>query len=269
MSHVRVRFKLNPGREGIALGKLSKQAENIENFLRSLSADLNIPDEPGQWLAKDFKNGSVFTTTEHQAVVDAAIAVDFNDRLSSLIKYKPKRGNQPKNISLTTLQRFADLRTCLEFDETIGIGLFEPDSERLKWFKVSRLELEDIAAAVEAETTYIGAVIGQTHEWNKGAKSPYIIIRDLASEELVKCSYKDKDYKKVAALFNSKDAVVTVYGTVVFNRINGKTEVVSADDFEVSPEFSRADYDAFFGCAPGLTGGQTSEEFINRGDDEF
>jgi hypothetical protein len=270
MSHVRVRFKLNPGRDGIALGKLSKQSENIENFLRSISADLGIPNEPGQWLAKDFKNGSVFTTTEHQAVVDASLAADFNGLLIDLIKHKPKLTQAPSKISLATLERFADLRSCLELDEAIGIGLFEPDTDKKpKWFNVSRLHLEDIAASVEAETTYVGAVIGETHEWNKGAKQPYIIIRDIASEELVKCSYRDSDYKKVASLFDSKDAVITVYGTIVFNRITGKSEVVSADDFEVSPEFSRSDYEAFFGCAPGLTGDKTSEEFIGRGDDEF
>ena len=95
MATLRVRFKLNPGRTGIALGKLSKQSENIELFLRSLASDLGENDAPHIWLAKDFKNGSLFNTVELQEVVNAESASRFNDAVQSLVKFKagsPRRG---------------------------------------------------------------------------------------------------------------------------------------------------------------------------------
>lgn len=268
MATLRVRFKLNPGRTGIALGKLSKQTENIELFLRALAADLGENDGPNLWQAIDFKNGSVFSTAEYQAIVDVEQAAKFNEGVHSLVKFKAtsRSVKVPEFVSLPTIDRFANLREGLDSDEKMGIALFDPESGKLKpWAYIDRLQLQEIEQSIEPEIRYFGAVMGMTHEWNKGASNPYIILRELNSGELVKCIYADGDYAKVSKLFGEKSAIVIIDGEMTFNRITAKTEIVMARHFDFAPQFSDNDYERFFGCAPNITGGLTSAEYIARG----
>jgi hypothetical protein len=270
MATFRVRFKLNPGRTGIALGKLSKQAENIELFLRSLAADVGEDEAPNLWIAKDFKNGSVYSTAEYQAVVDADRASKFNSGIESLSKYKSKPNTRvPDFVSTATIDRFASLRQSLDADENIGIAVFDVETGKIRrWSYLDRLQLEEIGLSVEAEVKYVGAIIGRTYQWNKGAADPYIIIRELNTGELVKCIYSDDDYSKVAKIFASKSAVVIIQGRATYNRITGKTEITLAQDFDFAPEFSDSDFEQFFGCAPNLTGNLSTSDFIAMGRDD-
>jgi hypothetical protein len=107
--------------------------------------------------------------------------------------------------------------------------------------------------------------MGRTHEWNKGADKPYLVIRELTSGDLVKCSYDDNDYDKVAKLFSKKTAVVIIQGTITLNRITLKSELTKAEQFEFAPEFNNEDFDKFFGCAPEMTGQISAAEFISKG----
>lgn len=265
MPNIRVRFILNPGREGIAFSKLAKHAEGIENLLTAIGEDVGLPPEQNQWLGKEFRNGSVFSTAENQALVDALLNAKFNDEVMALIKFRPSRNSEPPHgISLRTLECFSDLRAPLELDETIGIGLYYENRKAPKYYRVTRLALEEVAKAIDAETAYMGAVIGYTYEWTKGAKEPFIKIRDIATGELVKCTYKDSDYQKVARLFERKDALVIVSGRLSFNRLTEKTEVTLATDFEIAPELSQDQYESFFGSAAGLTDGVDAASYIRN-----
>lgn len=271
MATLRVKFQLNPGRTGVALGKLSKQAENIELFLRSLASDLGEDDASNLWLAKDFKDGSFINTNEFQAVVDAEKAARFNDAVQLLTRFKAphKKIKLPEYISPATIDRFASLRYGLDADEKLGIAVFDIESGKQKrWHYVDRLQLAEIEESIEAEVRYIGAIMGCTYEWNKGAKEPYIIIRELNSGELIKCVYADDDYSSVAQLFRDKSAIVIVEGAMTFNRITSKTDVTMATNFEVAPDFSDDDYERFFGCAPNFTGNLSTEEFIAKERDD-
>jgi len=263
--NIRVRFQLNPGREGIAFSKLAKHADGIQNLLTSLACDIGLPPDQNQWLGKDFKNGSVFSTAENQALVDAELNAKFNSTLQWLIKFNPKSVNEPLNgVSLKTIGCFAELRTPLEIDETINIGLFSEEKKAPKYYKVSRLKLEEVARAIDAETYYAGTIIGYTYEWTKGAKEPFLKIRDVATGELVKCAYDDKDYKKVAGLFAHKDALVAISGNISFNKITEKTEVVKANEFEIISGMTQEQYDSFFGCAKGLTAGEDAAAYVRK-----
>lgn len=262
MATLKIRFKLNPGREGILLGKLSKQTENIELFLRSLASDLGVDDSAGLWLASDFRNGSLSSINEYQATVDTGLAYRFNESVYELIRYNGSKNQRSPRASHATIDRFARLREGLDPDEKIGVGIIDVETSRVKWNYINRLQLEEIGDSIDAEVTYVGAVMGYTYEWNKGAINPYLYIRDIANGDLVKCTYRDEDYGKVAKLFQKKNAVVTVYGTVKLNRITEKYEVISADQFEITQDFTQEDYEKFFGCAPDFTGDLSAAEFI-------
>ena len=267
MATLRVRFRLNPGRKGIALGKLSKQAENIELFLRALASDLDADDGKNLWIADDFRNSSLITKSELQAVVEVETAVRFNECITSLTSYQrnPKT-KLPCYMAPATIERFASLRQSLDADEKLGIATMDVFSGKSKPFSyVDKVQLEAIGKSIETVAVYIGAVMGRTHEWNKGAEKPYLIIRELNSYELIKCIYKDEDYDQVAKLFAKKTAVVIIEGTISFNLITSKTEVTQASGFDFAPDFSDKDFSDFFGAAPNITGDLSSEEFVAKG----
>ena len=267
MATLRVRFKLNPGRTGVVLGKLSKQTGNIELFLRSLAADLGKDASSNLWLASNFANGSVMNDVEFRAVVDVESALGFNDAITGLSKFKSGGSVMPPSfVSPATIDSFANLRQSLDADESLGVAIYDIETGRRKPFRyVDRVQLEDIGNSIEVETAYIGAVMGRTHEWNKGADKPYLIIREINSAELIKCCYRDDDYAKVAALFLQKTAVVVLQGSISFNKITSKTEVTMTTDFEVAPDLTDKDFDDFFGCAPDITGGLSAADFIAKG----
>ncbi len=95
------------------------------------------------------------------------------------------------------------------------------------------------------ETSYLGSIIGNTYEWTKGSREPFVKIRDIATGQLVKCFYDDIDYKKVTQLFEKKDSLVIIYGHISFNRLTEKTEVTKATDFEIAPHMSQDQYEVF------------------------
>lgn len=266
MATLKVRFKLNPGRKGIALGKLSKQTENIDLFLRSLASDLGEDGAANLWLASDFKNGSVFTSAELQAVVDVEKQVKFNQSLDTLSRFKNGSTQPPPSfVNPATIERFANLRLSLDADEQLGIGIFPIETGKVTWRYVDRLQLEKIGDSIETQIVYVGSLMGRTHEWNKGADKPYLIVREINTGELVKCSYQDADYSKVANIFAQKTAIVVIEGVMSFNRITSKTEVTMATNFEFAPDFSNEDLEKFFGSAPGITGSLSAAEFIAKG----
>ena len=265
MARLRIRLKLNPGREGIAMGKLSQQLANVEAFLRSLASDLGVDDSPNSWLASKFANGSVFTTSEYQAVVDVVVAEDFNRSILALSNTRSGIAAVPAFVSSATVERFSNLRQSLDADERIGLGIYQSDDSKVSWTFVNRVQLEEIARSIDTETIYIGSIIGRTHEWNKGADKPYLIVREISKGELVKCSYNDRDYNKVARLFNNKSAIVVIQGRISFNRITSKSEMTGAEQFDFAPEFSDEDFINFFGCAPDFSGSLSPAEFIKNG----
>lgn len=265
MANLRIRFKLNPGRHGLPLGKMSKQTENIELFLRSLASDLGVDNGKNLWLAGHFKDGSLDEVITLPIEVTDEVVENFNEAVAHLSKYTLK-AKAPTALSAATIDRFAELRQCLDSDENIGIATFNLGSVRSKPFVyVDSIRLAAVAKSIEKDTQYVGAIMGRTHEWNKGADKPYIIIRDLVTSELVRCNYADADYGKVAKLFANKSAVVIVEGTISLNLITSKTEMLLATGFDNAPDFSDEDFNKFFGAAIGFTGHLTSEEFVAKG----
>ena len=274
MARIKLKFKLNPGREGVALGKLSKQTENIELFLRSLASDLGLDGSTDMWSAKDFKNGSCIYEVNFDAVVDDAVVAEFNECATSLAlaaigsaKSSEKLISKiPQKISFETRERFTNLREKLDHNEPLGICFFDAKSKNpWKWNFIDKLQFEELSRSVEKEIKYYGSVMGFAYEWTPGADKPFIIIRELNSGDLVKCLYRDEDYSKIATIFQKKKSVVIVSGEITLNQITNKHEVTSANDFECAPEFNQDDYEKFFGCAEGLSGNLSSAEFIVSG----
>ena len=248
------------------MGKLSKQSENIEKFLRSVAADLNADDSKNGWVADNFKSGSLEETVSLMSEVSDEAVENFDDAVNYLMKFGAGKKPIPSFLSVGTIECYSAMRQALDPDERLGISLFHRKSGKAKPFTfVDRVQLEAVGKSIETEAVYIGAVMGTTHEWNKGAEKPFIVIRELNSQELVRCNYSDGDYSRVAKLFENKSAIVIIEGTISLNLITSKTEVCLATGFDFAPNFSEEDFNRFFGAAPGITGDLTSEQFVAKG----
>jgi hypothetical protein len=263
MARIKIRIELNRGREGILPRKLIAHTERLEEFLKSLANDLNVPREKNEWLAKDFENGSCLYTLELQAVENAAKVAEFNSRFRGLTSYSPESDTPPTGVSELTLLKYSDLRESLDVDEPIRFGIYEGE-DKPDWITGSRTQMQEVADSTNVRAEYIGSVMGIVHELNKGANPPYIKVRDLVSGDLIRCDYQNKDYDHVVALVKKRDAVVNVYGLITVNRLTKRVELVKATLFELAPTFSKSDYEAFFGCSPKLLDGESSEDYIRK-----
>lgn len=267
MSTIRIKFKVYPGREGLPMDTLAKHAEGALAFLRSLSNDLGLPADQSFWVAKNFKNGSLIYTAENHLAVDESVVLKANAATIALATCKGKRERVPNFVSEQTIGNFAGMRSPFSRDDAVRVGPVGLDNKS-KWTTVSYLAFDAIAKMIEGRVTYFGSVMGTTYEWNKGARDPYIVVRDLATDDLVKCTYRKSDYSKVRALFDRESDAVVVYGTIVYDRILEKTEVTLATDFESIVPLSDVELNEVFGSVPSLTAGKSSAEYVRQYRDE-
>ena len=86
MKPIRLRARFNPEKDGIALSKLGKQVSALDGFLRSVIKDIGEEDAPNSWRAYNFKNGSVFTTAEFNAVTNVRIQPPGIDNIVKPVK---------------------------------------------------------------------------------------------------------------------------------------------------------------------------------------
>lgn len=266
MKPIRLRARFNPEKDGIALSKLGKQVSALDGFLRSVIKDIGEEDAPNSWRAYNFKNGSVFTTAEFNAVTNAESRSKFNSAIDFFTHFNDKKQvNPPDFLHVRTLGKFSSLCQSLD-DERLGLATYHPKTGRQNSFQfIDKSIAKKIEVLFEADILYYGSIMGHTHSWNKGTERPFFVIRELNTGELIQCSYSDENYRNVAALFAKKTAIVIIEGAMKYNKILEKAEVIKSESFEFAPTYEQGDLDAFFGCAPGMTGDFSSEDFVSQG----
>jgi hypothetical protein len=263
VSTIRFKFKVNLGREGLPLDVLARHAEDTLAFLKSLANDLNLPPEQSLWVAKEFKNGSLIYTAENHLSVDDVVVEKAASAAIALITCKGDRAKVPSFVSDATIRNFSEIKAPFGHDDVVRIGVVGVD-DKTKWKSVSYMAFQAIADMVEGRVVYLGSVMGTTYEWNKGAEKPYLKLRDVATGELVKCTYNRKDYAKVRALFDRESDMVIVYGTITYDRLADSTELTHATDFESVAPLSEEEQTTFYGSLPGLTGDLSAAEYVRE-----
>jgi hypothetical protein len=263
MARMRIKYELNPGGVGVRLDKLAKISEEFEKFLRSLAQDCGVSVNIGDWLAKDFYNGSFGSTVEYVKNVEVAAAVEFNDGIRFFSQFK--NGSLPSNYSPATIKQFIEIGTAIDADEKIKVGVFQDvdadDGEPI-WEQITKLVTTKVEAVFHDKYRYEGALQGKLGTWYKD--SDYFYLRDLASGSLIKCFYPIDMYEIIYGLFGDKDAVVNVSGRIVANRNTGQIEEMRVTWAKSYAPLSKHEYDKLFGIAPDLTGDLTTDEYINR-----
>ena len=106
------------------MSKLGKISEQAEVFLRALAADCEIVTHPGEWLAVNFKDGSVEYDAEFQGDVPPGTDEIFARNLAILADYDPENGGLNVGIKPATALHYAKIGALIDPDESVGVGIY-------------------------------------------------------------------------------------------------------------------------------------------------
>lgn len=255
MMNLKVRLLLNQGRRGAPLSKLGKIAEQAEKFLRSLASDCQVESKAGEWLAVDFKNGSVSYNAEFQGDVRPGVASIFCRNLELLADYDPEGGDGLNAaISATTALEYARIGGLIDPDETVGIGIYRNGSKRPTWRQIAYSRAASIRREIETPLPSYGAVQGILHAWFKEAREPNFQLRELSTDAFVKVTYPPNLYSDVAGAVQERSTVLIVSGDMLFDRATRSAVELKAEKIERMRMLSTAEFEEFFGSAPEFIG---------------
>lgn len=263
MTRIRLKIELNPGGMGVRLDKLAKISEEIEKFLRALAKDVGTAPQIGDFLARDFRDGSFHSMIEYVHNVEPAAATKFNDGLLFFSNFKENQ-NINGAFAPETIRQFIEIGEALETDEVIKLGVISPDGapENAEWKSISKITTLNVDNAFNQDYSYEGAIQGRLGAWYK--ESNYFYLRDQSTRELVKCVYRERMYDQIYRLFEDKDAIVNVTGKVKAKRATGKIDEIRVSWVKSYARLSNSEFDKLFGLAPDITGEMSSSDYIDK-----
>jgi len=263
MARIKVRFELNKGRTGAPLSKLGDISKQAERFLRALAADLSIDAKAGEWLAVNFKNGSVSYDAEFQGEITGAEADAFNRGLEFLADFDPDHEGANGIVTTATVLEFAKMGSMIDPDEVIGFGIYGRDRAKPKMRSITYARMAEKRAEIETPIPSYGSVQGIIHSLAKEAERPYFRIRELATSSLVNCFYPGRLYDDVARALQQRTNVLHVDGRMKLDRVSRSITEMSVERIATARMLAPAEFEAFFGSWSTFTGDFTTEEWID------
>jgi hypothetical protein len=250
MARIKLRIVLNKGRQGAPLAKLGRISEQAEKFLLALAADCNVQTRSGEWLAVNFKNGSVEYDAEFQGDVDAGIAQVFAKKIEFLADFDPENDGLNGVVSERAAIEYARIGGIIDPDENIGIGIYFPRARKPKWRNITYSKLTSISRQLESPMPAYGAIQGILHSWLMGVQNPNFQLRELSSQSLVRVFYSALLYSDVAQAVQERTTVLVVSGNIQYDRVSKLPIELKAARIERMPALSSAQFEKFFGSAP-------------------
>jgi hypothetical protein len=264
MARIKVRFELNKGRIGAPLSKLGDISKQAEKFLRALAVDVKISVKAEEWLAVNFKNGSVSYDAEYQGELTPAEIDAFNRNLEFLADYEPESEGANGLVSPMTALEFARLGTIIDPDEVIGLGIYGLDRTRPKWRRISYAKTADMRAQLEAPVPAYSAVQGIIHSLQKEVRRPFFRVRELATDSLVTCFYPMRLYADVIEALRERTTVLHVAGDTVFDRATRAIVELNVDRIERARMLASEEFEQLFGAAPDFTGDLSTDDYLDE-----
>ena len=218
MARIKVRFELNKGRTGAPLAKLGDISKQAERFLKALATDLSINVKAGEWLALNFKNGSVSYDAEFQGEITPAEVDAFNRGLEFLADFDSDSEGTNGSVSQGTVLEFARLGRIIDPDEAIRLGIYARGRDKPKMRWISYAKTADMRSEIEAPIPSYGSVQGILHSLQKEADKPYFRLRELSTEALVNCFYPIRLYTEVAQALQERTNILHVAGDMLYDR---------------------------------------------------
>ena len=263
MAKLRVRLEINRGRTGAPLAKLARIAEQAERFLRSLASDSGVVTKANEWLAVNFKNGSVSFDSEFQGEIAVAAAERYARNLEFVADFDAAVEGANGLVTDATLSEFARIGGLIEPDEVVGLGIYRPGSSKPKWRQITYSRAAEIRQKVETPLPGYGAVQGILHAWFKEVREPHFQLRELSTSTLINCFYGPKHYNDVAQAVRERTTVLHVSGDVLYDRVRRVATELRADRIDRASMLEPADFEALFGSDPLMTGKASTEEFFD------
>jgi len=263
MSRIKVRFELNKGRTGAPMSKLGDISRQAERFLRALAADLKIDSKAHEWLAVNFRNGSVSYDAEFQGDISGAEIDAFNRGLEFLADYDAHTEGTNGTVSHMTVLEFARLGSFIDPDEVIGLGIYGRDPNKLKWRRISYAQTSDMRSELEAAIPSYGSVQGIIHSLQKEATRPYFRMRELSTEALINCYYPVRLYADVARALQERTNILHVAGQMKYDRPSRSIAELDVDRIDTGRILSSIEFEELFGSMPNFTGRQSTDEYID------
>jgi hypothetical protein len=259
MAELRIPIVLNKGRKGIPLQKLARITYELQQFLGLLGEDLHIAMGAG-WLGTGFYEGSFGCTLEKVDPVEERKARAFKQAFRNVAIRKPDARVRP-----STIRQYTRIAEPLDLGELLEFSLPKSEvAEDEEWCELTKQEALLIASEVQSAVRSHGGVQGVIHSVFFGASPPHFQLRELSTGELVKCVYSSRrQYEELANALKQQDAVVHVYGIIKTDIINRQIEELRVDRIEPAATFSKEDFDRLIGCAPGMLGDQSLQDFID------
>ena len=269
MALLKVKIELNKGRRGIKLEKLGKINAEIESFLQSLGNDVSLPKDNGEWLAINFENSSLIFDAEYQGQVTDYDILAFNEGFFTVQSYGADKEIKSNGISLKTLSQYAGIAKAIDIDEVVTFGIYQ-DEKIIRPIVLSKKEATNINEKIDQHIEYRGSFQGIPYSLTKGEKGYSFKLRRLVDNDLITCYFPKKMYQGIIPIFNRDDTIAYVAGLIKANKITRKIDSVNVEKIDIAPILKESDIDNFIGCAPDITGGLSTSEFINsiRDDNE-
>jgi len=269
MASVKVRFELNKGRTGAPLSKLGDISKQAEKFLRALASDLSIDAKAGEWLAVNFKNGSVSYDAEFHGEITSAEVDSFNRCLEFLADFDSDSTGRNGAVTDATILEFARMGAMIDPDEVIGFGIYGRNRQKPKMRSITYARLAERRAQMETPIPAYGSVQGIIHSLTKEAERPFFRLRELSTSSLVNCYYPGRLYDDVAKALQQRRNVLHVDGPMKFDRSTRAITELTVERIETARMLAPAEFEAFFGSCPNYTGEMTTDEWLDalRSDD--
>lgn len=239
MSRLKLRITLNKGQHGIKLQKLENVVEELRKFLASAGEDINL-SEPTAWVGVDFRNSSLEFVSEYSHGVGGNELSRFNGALVSLT-----HGEFPPSFRKSTSDYFFDITEYVDQDEIIHFAVFEEDGSEvpLELSKKTALAARSINVLPFRES--LGAVQGRIHSLHKESDQPYFTLRELSTENLIKCFYGPEDYAAIVQALKEKNQVVHVKGKIVTDTRGRSIKHVRVQRIVLAEPFGYEDVEKF------------------------
>lgn len=263
MARLKVRFVINKGRHGVPLAKLGKISEQAEKFLRLLAADCQIPTKPGEWLAANFKNGSVEYDAEFPEDLNAGAIQVFAKGIEALADFDPEEEGFNLGIRAETALEYAKIGTLIDPDEMVGIGMYPARGGRPRMRYITYSDTSAIRRKIEIPVPSYGSAQGIMHAWFKEAAQPYFQLRELSTDVLIRVFYPSSLYGEVADAVRERTTMLMVGGNMLFDRVSRQATELKADRIRKVRMLSSAEFEQFFGSAPNFESDEALETYVH------
>ncbi len=239
MSHLKLRITLNKGKRGISLGKLEHLVEELRKFLYSIGDDINLVG-PTSWVGVDFKNSSLEFTSEYEHIVDTVKLTRFNGAIVTLA-----RSEFPQSLRPSTSEHFFNMAGMLDSEETADIAVFNADDTPVL-FEINRktAKLARFIDVLPFRQT-AGAIQGKIHSLYKESRPAHFVLRELSTDNLIKCVYESDDYPAIIKALQNKDQVIHVRGTVVTDTRERNIDHVTVKQILLAESYGFEDVESF------------------------